>query len=339
MTGPKKPVRNFLTNELLSCPLQDLQFTDPVRAADAAAQLSGLGVEAEIRSYVLITATLDALKGDDAASDKFRQALVEEKILTQSEIDLGSSSPKLSNLRAIAATASVFLKPEAKPYIPSGFRAQYALAKLYKELKAADDDDRFKQFLAKCERMGGKLTIAVIEEERDSQKKKPAPVGLPAPHNAEREDIAIGDQFDLFLFTPSEEDFKRAKSDDRAEAANCMALHAADRACAYLICSASRITFFHRKLLRDAGFGDISGVRLLSQPQHADISDVMVIATAYRGGHAAEVSPEWLQDTDFRRVTEEEAPWAKKKIHVFAADQSRDWTCLVGETNWTLRNA
>lgn len=148
----------------------------------------------------------------------------------------------------------------AKPYVPSGFRPQYELTKLYEELKGSATEERAQELLKICEKADGKLTIAFIAQEREALT-KPADVAQPVEKAAVQEPPYASSpesRPDFVLFTPGVTDYDKAMKDNSAEPARCMTVNAADHAIGMLVCPAGRLTFGHRKFLRNAGFDDVT---------------------------------------------------------------------------------
>jgi hypothetical protein len=324
-------------------------------------------LDACVRIHEVTTAYRD----NEAELNKFIDGLVEGGVLTPNEGAKGIKSPQLSKLRTIGERAPMLRDAELGTRLTSDYSTMYQLCVLDKQMSARLTDEKqrlekLKSVVANAPEISRNFFASETKKEkaksqRLSQKRSKAS-SLDSKIVADLDsDAALTtlagvidseEKFDLVLMTPNEK-VLRQFAEDYAEDIfeTCFPIHSAfadeGETAAIVVVPASWLSVVIDRLLPECGFNRQSThVLLLKKPSGPDITDDLVIVVAHRGCDAdfgALSKPLWEDESESRGRVDPTAiadtlfPDLKRRLHVFAEEETEGWCSLIGKAAWVIQ--
>jgi hypothetical protein len=310
------------------------------------------GVRSLVEACRRIRDARESFRGSREKEDAFIAVLVEGRLLSTAEGQLGFSSPKLSKLCKIGDSADLLERPEIIKLLTleSGYSVLYELVLLYEAAISGAGNSKFPDFLREVEACEGPLTREYLDKRKRA-------------HQAIKTDVIPSDIWDevtrdqsadpasaefhlpsqVLMLTPRDEDWRWLRQDYPDDAplatlARTLPLHENVGPDAALVVFAELRQLFtvERVLLALCGFDKVFQVHLLRRPDSPDVTRAQVIVVAKRGRMTLRSLDEFQDDgpLDTPAIAARLVPDAIRRCHAFASKATSGWHSIIGDDTW-----
>jgi hypothetical protein len=295
------------------------------------------GIQSCVRSLVLACALLvdweRRLADFPKLLENFRRALARENVIPRRSARLGDfDKSKLAMLRKIGENKALLLSDELGRYLQPGYSVLYYIVRYYEALPG-DHESRLAHLVEDFAREGHLSRDFLVARVNELEKSvKPGPKS--SAHNWR--DTLPSDGFDLVFATPNHSDLRRL-NEFPTDALRCLRVHqeVARNAIAVVRARLADLPIVENKLLPGCGFDGIADVILLRMPSGPTITEAEVMVIGRRSYDNSTADLDWLpEDLDVQALMSRIVPDAKNRLHLFAAEETEGFSCVLGDANW-----
>jgi hypothetical protein len=312
--------------------------TDPTVLARQVAVGMRAGARSVIEACIVVFQALRQFEPGSNLRDQFRMALVSENVIPRRSARLGIDDSKLSMLKKIGEYAHVLLDDEIIRYLEPGRSVLFHVIRLFEELPG-NHADRTAHMAELFEAEGNLSRDFLIDQVNKAMRaREPANLNAVDPWTS-----GTGDRdFELILAVLDGRRSRRLNEEFVDPLPCCQRIHerASEDAVFVVVASLSDLGIVQDKLL--AGFA-YQRILLLHDPLDPDVTEaqVAVVSTRTRKNCNSTTKFQWMphgEPLDATSLAEKFAPHAKKKLRLFATEQSEGWISIIGKTNWRQIN-
>lgn len=312
-------------------------------------------VESVIRVGVGVHEGVRAFEHDPERFRAFLAPLIEGSILTANEAKLGRSAPKISKLLKIGENEGLLRSEGIFSRLTPEYTLVYQVCVLSDEIARSQEPETVVTEIAQFLARSPLSREALLEEtRRRKQVRKTAPseqteMASRPEGGADPQTMATlvegGQQFDLILITPGEEDLKRLRQDyaELGALEACLPFGrltgGTENVAVVVVVRLSDLGVIEARLLPLCGFDRPSGIILPRRPTSPDITRAEVVITASRPNARlrrldADSWTEGAGPIDFASLAKRLYPDAVRRLHVFATGQTDGWHSVVSIDSW-----